>query len=630
MMSSFKQLAAKIIKVKSMPSIRAKHLLTIQQAREIGRERNDLSKISIRPNLEDHLSIFDYHLPQQLQRYDVQSTFSISLRIQMSLIAPEAASIQTSQSSSFHLLKEFFHDFLATKSDQLEGSAQADFNECTSSLKCYLTPESMLDSTESYQVVVQLAHMFKLQKHITTPSTSEFSDPAIQSAILDQLRKLNQEPFSVQIARFHVYLRACLCYQTLKADLVRLVVAFGMSFSRNEQMSDTAWNPRWEALEDRYPGNVQCSVTVEDAQNLSRFIQKRAREGLDLDTTADSYATLVDNAFPDDPILRALLDHAAYKGMTVPVIIANVFSSFPTFGWMHLFATNPVLQTEVVYLLRFVTQVKGDVYAGFKFPGVANTVKNLAYLCVRLQSEVGGDEQIKKYNGIGGINNKTPIPMKSLLDKLVDQFKKAQLDEEVPRPSTQVLQKYEQRFSHTKSVMTQLLTQYMKTADEEEDADETDSPEANSLFTERPPSDDDSNHGGPPARQKYDYSHHHDSSQPPRKKPRTQPSYHDRSPSPRPPTPFEGPSFRTTSPVASISSVPSAPMVTRSKKPLRQQILETISEIPSTSGGMQQDTHPTSKDDDVEMAEADGSQLGALSALGVPGPTTPGKTRRTT
>jgi hypothetical protein len=96
--------------------------------------------------------------------------------------------------------------------------------------------------------------------------------------------------------------------------------------------------------------------------------------------------------------------------MTVPVIIANTISAYPTFGWMHLFSSNQILGSEAVILMKYLKLFEGDVYAKFKYSGIATSVRNLAYLCVKLQSEVGGDEQIKKCNGIGGLNNTTLIP----------------------------------------------------------------------------------------------------------------------------------------------------------------------------------------------------------------------------
>jgi hypothetical protein len=257
-MSSFQQLAARIRRIKSLTPIRAQSMFTLQQTQEIGRERNDLMKVAIRPRLEDYLALYDYHLPSVLQQYNIQETFTISLKIQISLITAEVAAAQTTQSSSYHLLKEFFVEFLGTQAINLEGSALSTFNECVTTIKPYLTPESFSTSAESYQTTLHLVGLFKYNKIITVPVTADCANTEIQTTILEQFRKLNQEPFSVQLAWFHVYLRACLRYHFMRSDLVRLVFTFGMSFSRREQMSDVAWTPRWEALEDRYPGDAQC------------------------------------------------------------------------------------------------------------------------------------------------------------------------------------------------------------------------------------------------------------------------------------------------------------------------------------------------------------------------------------
>jgi hypothetical protein len=163
----------------------------------------------------------------------------------------------------------------------------------------------------------------------------------------------------------------------------------------------------------RYVGMRQFQIDIDGAKRLATFFLQQSKDIIDVSLIIPEFHALVDQLFPEDPILHALMDQIAYKGMTIPVIIANTISSYPSFGWMHLFANNAILRGEITTLMKFFKLIKGDIYAGFRVPGVATSVKNLAYLCVKLQAEVGGDEQIQKYNGIGGLQNTTPIPLKS-------------------------------------------------------------------------------------------------------------------------------------------------------------------------------------------------------------------------
>jgi hypothetical protein len=96
------------------------------------------------------------------------------------------------------------------------------------------------------------------------------------------------------------------------------------------------------------------------------------------------------------------MTQSAYEGMTVPMITAATISAYPTFGWMNLFSYNPTLHSEVNLLMKYLKLMEGDIYmyAGFQYAGIATSIINLAYLCVKIQPEIGGNEQIKKYNGL--------------------------------------------------------------------------------------------------------------------------------------------------------------------------------------------------------------------------------------
>jgi hypothetical protein len=52
-----------------------------------------------------------------------------------------------------------------------------------------------------------------------------------------------------------------------------LLFAFGVAFSRNEQMTEAAWERKWVPFQTRYAAGEQFNFTIEDLQSLSRLIQ---------------------------------------------------------------------------------------------------------------------------------------------------------------------------------------------------------------------------------------------------------------------------------------------------------------------------------------------------------------------
>jgi hypothetical protein len=144
--------------------------------------------------------------------------------------------------------------------------------------------------------------------------------------------------------------------------------------------------------------------------------------------------------------------------------------------------------------MKFFQIIKGDIYAGFRVPGIATGVKNLAYLCVKLQAEISGDEQILKYNGIGGLQNTTPIPSKTYINSLVEKFKTSigTITADIPDAST--IAHYDSRYQRTRGMLNEILAKYLHPQSlEDEEHDTPDSAPGFQPFDDQTSTSSDSN-----------------------------------------------------------------------------------------------------------------------------------------
>ena len=92
--------------------------------------------------------------------------------------------------------------------------------------------------------------------------------------------------------------------------------------------------------------------------------------------------------------------------------------------WAMIFELHPALKPELVSVTKFVKAIEGDPYAGIKYGGISQDIRNLLYLCVRILIILGGEETLRRYGGIGGDN--LTVPMKTNLDATVNQIKENQ------------------------------------------------------------------------------------------------------------------------------------------------------------------------------------------------------------
>lgn len=71
--------------------------------------------------------------------------------------------------------------------------------------------------------------------------------------------------------------------------------------------------------------------------------------------------------------------------------------------------------------------MKGDPFAGIKYGGTAQEIKNLLYFSVRALIVLGGEETLRTSARYGGDNSQLAVPMKITLDALTERMKERQV-----------------------------------------------------------------------------------------------------------------------------------------------------------------------------------------------------------
>jgi hypothetical protein len=286
------------------------------------------------------------------------------MKLQLSLVLSQVESqLVPDISATSFLIREFFLEYLRNEVTTPEGNSQTVINECMTSLEPYHIDTGFFKTNESYQVLLHVVHQFSIEPFEVLDLNQDIADSGFQNELLQALETCQKGQFHLDTVEFLLTVRASLYANTVRGDVATLLFAFGMSFSRTEQMTEAAWERRWDPFTRRYTTSGLFSIQREDSQYISGLIQTLARTGMNVEGVVDDYQNVIQNAYSTDPVLAAIMDQSAYKGMTVPFIIATTMAAYPSFGWMHLLSTNPILRSEVTTLLRYLELIEGDVYA---------------------------------------------------------------------------------------------------------------------------------------------------------------------------------------------------------------------------------------------------------------------------
>jgi hypothetical protein len=105
-----------------------------------------------------------------------------------------------------------------------------------------------------------------------------------------------------------------------------------------------------------------------------------------------------------------------YKGLTPLQIISPAFNERTEVPWEGLILKLRVLRRQLDPLTKHPLQIKGDPFAGTKFGGIAQAVKNLLYLCMRVLIILRGEETLRNYAGVGGYNSRISVTLKVVRD----------------------------------------------------------------------------------------------------------------------------------------------------------------------------------------------------------------------
>jgi hypothetical protein len=126
------------------------------------------------------------------------------------------------------------------------------------------------------------------------------------------------------------------------------------------------------------------------------------------------------------PQLIAVSSQSEYKGLTPIQVIGRAIAERTEIPWAHLLDRYVTLAEELRTASQFIKEVGADKYAGVKYGGLSLEIKNLLYLCVKALVILGGEESLRNYGGIGGDSSTVAVPMRPVIDSLIEKLKERQ------------------------------------------------------------------------------------------------------------------------------------------------------------------------------------------------------------
>jgi hypothetical protein len=208
-----------------------------------------------------------------------------------------------------------------------------------------------------------------------------------------------------------------------------LLFLLSFAFSRSSNFRSQSWGRRFtEVQRQLLPGNTFLhSLSEGSARELSSFIDTKVRDGLDPDILSKEIQYIVTQSFSHIPQLVAVSTQVEFKGLTPIQIIGRAMGERSEIPWDSLFDKFPALREELKTTSDYIASIGEDKYAGVKYGGVAQEIKNLLYFCVRALIILGGEESLRNYAGFGGDGSQSAVPMKVTLDAVIERLKERQV-----------------------------------------------------------------------------------------------------------------------------------------------------------------------------------------------------------
>lgn len=167
-------------------------------------------------------------------------------------------------------------------------------------------------------------------------------------------------------------------------------------------------------------------MSESSAHTLCELIDSKVRDGLNPDELSAEILQVVNQAYTHVPQLDAVTGQVQFKTLTPLQFIGRAIAERTEIPWRSLFGKFVTLETELNLANQFLKEIEGDPFAGIKYGGITQELKNLLYFCVRTLIVLGGEESLRTYAGYGGDNSQLAVPMKITLDALIERMKERQ------------------------------------------------------------------------------------------------------------------------------------------------------------------------------------------------------------
>lgn len=249
----------------------------------------------------------------------------------------------------------------------------------------------------------------------------------------DLFRELNRlfpkEPMS------EIYYKAGITYLILvgENDIAGcyggLLFLLAFSLSRTSLFRSQSWGRRFTDIQRKLlMGNTLLnSLSEGSARELSVLLDSKIKDGLDPDLLTKEFNSIVSQSFSHVPQLIAVASQVDFKGLAPIQLIGRAISERTEIPWETLLEKFPILAEELNLVNQYITEIGSDVFAGIKYGGVAQELKNLLYLSVRALIVIGGEETLRNYAGFGGDNSQLTVPFKITLDAIIERLKDRQV-----------------------------------------------------------------------------------------------------------------------------------------------------------------------------------------------------------